>query len=116
MAPAFTPTHSVVWQLEILDNRAGAANGAVLQSWQLEFEFANTNLAIAPGDTDQWRSQSPIRWRAGAIDWFPGQHAHERGHCDQHADLRDPAGQLFLEHQSAAHHQQSTQRAVGWGT
>jgi alpha-tubulin suppressor-like RCC1 family protein/subtilisin-like proprotein convertase family protein len=42
------------WQLEILDNRAGATatNAPVLLSWQLEFTFANTNIispsAVAP--------------------------------------------------------------------
>jgi len=34
------------WQLEVLDNRAGATNNATLVSWQLEFTFANTNLPV----------------------------------------------------------------------
>jgi len=32
------------WTLEIQDDRAGATNNAVLQSWQLGFTFANTNF------------------------------------------------------------------------
>ncbi|MGD0251350.1 MAG: S8 family serine peptidase [Verrucomicrobiota bacterium] len=35
------------WTLEIQDDRAGAANGT-LQSWQLEFIFANTNFIPGP--------------------------------------------------------------------
>jgi subtilisin-like proprotein convertase family protein len=31
------------WQLEIQDDRAGATNDTVLDSWQLQFVFANTN-------------------------------------------------------------------------
>jgi subtilisin-like proprotein convertase family protein len=35
------------WTLEIQDDRAGATNPApVLQSWQLEFTYANTNIPI----------------------------------------------------------------------
>ena len=30
------------WQLEVLDNRAGASNNATLVSWQLRFNFANS--------------------------------------------------------------------------
>jgi hypothetical protein len=33
------------WELEVLDNRTGAALNASLVSWQLEFIFANTNIA-----------------------------------------------------------------------
>jgi subtilisin-like proprotein convertase family protein len=36
-----------LWQLEIWDNRVGATNNASLVSWQLQFVFANTNLAPA---------------------------------------------------------------------
>jgi subtilisin-like proprotein convertase family protein/endonuclease/exonuclease/phosphatase family metal-dependent hydrolase len=36
------------WQLEVLDNRAGATNNANLLSWQLGFTFANTNMIPAP--------------------------------------------------------------------
>jgi hypothetical protein len=56
------------WQLEILDNRAGATNNAALVSWQLQFTFANTNFSLAtitnsfpgpvtnsiPGGATQW--------------------------------------------------------------
>ncbi len=31
------------WQLEIQDDRVGATNQAVLESWQMQFVFANTN-------------------------------------------------------------------------
>ena len=35
------------WQLEVLDNRAGATNTATtLLSWRLEFTFANTNTTL----------------------------------------------------------------------
>ena len=35
------------WQLEVLDNRAGATNPSpVLVSWRLEFIFANTNVPL----------------------------------------------------------------------
>ena len=36
------------WQLEVLDNRAGATNNATLLSWQLGFTFANTNHIAPP--------------------------------------------------------------------
>ncbi|HZI30726.1 MAG TPA: proprotein convertase P-domain-containing protein, partial [Candidatus Binatia bacterium] len=36
------------WQLEVLDNRAGATNNASLVSWQLQFTFANTNIVPPP--------------------------------------------------------------------
>ena len=36
------------WTLEIQDDRAGAGLTNTLDSWQLEFEFANTNLATPP--------------------------------------------------------------------
>jgi len=48
---------SGTWTLEILDNRAGATNPApVLDSWDLNFTFANTNFTIPtstiiPGQT-----------------------------------------------------------------
>jgi subtilisin-like proprotein convertase family protein len=32
-----------LWQLEILDDRVGATNHTVLDDWQLQFVFANTN-------------------------------------------------------------------------
>jgi subtilisin-like proprotein convertase family protein len=35
-----------LWQLEVLDNRAGATNNANLVSWDLGFTFANTNFTI----------------------------------------------------------------------
>jgi hypothetical protein len=35
------------WQLEVLDNRAGATNNARLVDWRLEFVLAQTNLAPA---------------------------------------------------------------------
>ena len=36
-----------LWQLEIQDDRVGATNNVVLDSWQLSFVFANTNPAPA---------------------------------------------------------------------
>ena len=40
------------WQLEILDNRAGATNtAATLLGWELEFTFANTNPPVATTNT-----------------------------------------------------------------
>jgi subtilisin-like proprotein convertase family protein len=41
------------WQLEILDNRAGATatNAPMLLGWQLEFTFANTNPPVATTNT-----------------------------------------------------------------
>ena len=36
-----------LWTLEIQDDRVGATNNAVLDSWQLSFVFANTNPAPA---------------------------------------------------------------------
>ena len=41
------------WQLEILDNRAGATatNAPMLLVWQLEFTFANTNPPVATTNT-----------------------------------------------------------------
>ena len=60
------------WQLEILDNRAGATNVATLLGWQLEFTFANTNLATssivvssASGGMEQSNTVA-----AGGIDWY----------------------------------------------
>ncbi len=35
------------WQMEVLDNRAGATNNTRLVDWRLEFVLANTNLAPA---------------------------------------------------------------------
>ncbi len=35
-----------LWTLEVLDNRVGATNNAVLDSWSLGFTFANTNFTI----------------------------------------------------------------------
>ena len=32
------------WQMEVLDSRTGATNTATLDSWQIQFTFANTNL------------------------------------------------------------------------
>ncbi len=61
--------HEGRWRLEVLDNRMGAANGAVLQSWQLEFEFANTNLAIVPTVLTNGLPSTNIV-AAGGIDWF----------------------------------------------
>jgi len=37
-----------LWQLEILDNRAGATNNANLLGWQMQFTYANTNILILP--------------------------------------------------------------------
>ena len=61
------------WQLEVLDNRAGATNtAATLLGWQLEFTFANTNLIAppltvsnAPGGITQSNTLA-----AGAIAWY----------------------------------------------
>ena len=41
-----------LWQLEILDNRTGAGVTNSLDSWQLEFKFANLNytLTLAGGE------------------------------------------------------------------
>ena len=36
-----------LWTLEIQDDRVGATNNAVLDSWQLSFVFADTNPAPA---------------------------------------------------------------------
>jgi subtilisin-like proprotein convertase family protein len=36
-----------LWQLEIQDDRVGATNNVVLDSWQLQFVFADTNPATA---------------------------------------------------------------------
>jgi subtilisin-like proprotein convertase family protein len=36
-----------VWTLEIQDDRVGATNNAVLDSWQLQFVFADTNSSVA---------------------------------------------------------------------
>ncbi len=60
------------WQLEILDNRAGATNNATLLGWQLEFTFANTNLFTSsiivsnvPGGIAQSNTLN-----GGAIAWY----------------------------------------------
>ncbi len=62
------------WQLEILDNRAGAAltNATTLVSWQLEFTFANTNLfysSVIVGNGAGGIAESNTV-AAGAIDWY----------------------------------------------
>jgi subtilisin-like proprotein convertase family protein len=61
------------WQLEVLDNRAGATNtAATLLGWELEFTFANTNLLTSsvvvsnvPGGIAQSNTLA-----AGAIAWY----------------------------------------------
>jgi len=61
------------WQLEILDNRAGATNtAATLLGWQLEFTFANTNLVtstIVVSNTAGGIAETNTL-AAGAIDWY----------------------------------------------
>jgi subtilisin-like proprotein convertase family protein len=67
------------WTLEILDNRAGATNNAVLESWSLNITVANTNFTFGintnlgngaitnfiPGNSIQWyRVDVPIN-----ADW-----------------------------------------------
>ena len=57
------------WQLEILDNRAGATNNATLLSWQLEFTFANTNFTI-PITTITNSGPQTNSLPGGAIAWY----------------------------------------------
>jgi subtilisin-like proprotein convertase family protein len=56
-----------LWQLEILDNRAGATNHAVLQSWQLQFTFANTNYTLPILNAT---NSGPFTLPGGATQWF----------------------------------------------
>jgi subtilisin-like proprotein convertase family protein len=62
------------WQLEILDNRAGATgtNTPVLLGWQLEFTFANTNLVSSTVTVSNATGGIPQTntLAAGAIDWY----------------------------------------------
>jgi subtilisin-like proprotein convertase family protein len=55
------------WQLEIQDDRVGATNHAVLDSWQLQFVFANTNAtpATLPGGSGQTNFVP-----AGSVAWY----------------------------------------------
>lgn len=46
LAPLIGQSAYGIWQLEIQDDRAGATNNTVLDSWQLQFVFANTNPAV----------------------------------------------------------------------
>ncbi len=58
-----------VWQLEVMDNRAGATNNATLLSWQLEFTFANTNFTIPPINFTNSGPQTNFL-PGGSIQWF----------------------------------------------
>ena len=46
MTPVVDQNAYGTWQLEVLDDRAGATNNATLVSWQLQFTFANTNIGL----------------------------------------------------------------------
>src|SRR5271165_4082044 len=54
-----------VWQLEIQDDRVGATNNAVLESWQLQFVFANTNPAPTGINGGVTNSIPP-----GGLSWY----------------------------------------------
>ena len=48
LAPIIGTSAQGQWQLEMLDSRTGGAStNAMLDSWQLEFVFANTNIATS---------------------------------------------------------------------
>ncbi|HEV2694505.1 MAG TPA: S8 family serine peptidase, partial [Verrucomicrobiae bacterium] len=58
------------WQLEALDNRAGATNPQPeLVSWQLSFTFANTNFTIPIGNLNNGINQTNFA-PAGSLTWF----------------------------------------------
>lgn len=59
------------WQLEVLDNRAGATNPApMLVSWQLEFKYANTNfIATTYPILSGFQSQTNTI-TANSIQWY----------------------------------------------
>jgi hypothetical protein len=48
------------WQLEILDNRAGAGLTNTLLSWQLEFQIANTNTVSPPVFTNSFTNDFTV--------------------------------------------------------
>lgn len=56
------------WQLEILDSRAGASNNAVLDSWQMQFTFANTNFSQTGSLTNGMGQTNFVE--ANSIYWF----------------------------------------------
>jgi subtilisin-like proprotein convertase family protein len=58
------------WQLEVLDNRAGATNNATLLSWQLEFTFANTNFSIATVGFTNGTGPVTNTLPGGSITWY----------------------------------------------
>jgi len=59
------------WRLEVLDNRAGATNPVpVLDSWQLEFEFANTNFTIPNVPISITNGPVTNTLPPGAIQWY----------------------------------------------
>jgi len=75
LSPLIGISAAGIWQLEVLDNRAGATNPAPsLQSWQLEFNFANasqlpsTNLLV--GGIPQTNTVGTNSLSAGSILWY----------------------------------------------
>ncbi len=58
------------WRLEVLDNRAGATNSAVLDSWQLAFQFANTNLPPPVQTITITNGPVTNTLPANSIEWF----------------------------------------------
>ena len=57
------------WTLEVLDNRAGAPLNATLVSWQLEFQFANTNVAASLPSLFGFNPQTNVI-AAASIQWY----------------------------------------------
>ena len=45
MTPLVGTPAAGVWEMEVLDDRAGATNNATLTRWKLDFTFANTNVS-----------------------------------------------------------------------
>ena len=75
LSPLIGTSAAGIWQLEILDNRAGATNPAPsLLSWQLEFNFANasqlasTNVLV--GGIAQTNTVGTNSLGAGSILWY----------------------------------------------
>ncbi len=61
LAPLIGTSAFGLWQLEIQDDRVGATNHTVLDSWQLQIAFSQTNPV--PADIG-WRGDQfhPARW------------------------------------------------------
>jgi hypothetical protein len=75
LSPLIGTSAAGIWQLEVLDNRAGATNPAPsLLSWQLEFNFANasplasTNVLV--GGIPQTNTVGANSLGAGSLLWY----------------------------------------------